>query len=440
MQQRATRMILTAVLAVVLVLGVPAMVLGGMLVWKQDENAVATRALVVTMAVERRLAEDAFVTQGTVSTWTRPIGAEPAAYVEVVLPGRYKVVSGETPRTPIMSATYRSSTGVTTTVEVSALRTIRSIVYLELGLVAGIFASLALAWYLANLMSRRLSAPLIYLAAQAEQIGSGQVRAQLKPSGIEEIDLVQEELARTGERMARRLAAERQRSADASHQLRTPLAALSMRIEEIELISTEPEVQEEAEAALSQVERLTSVVNELLDVSRRSGSDTEVIQVLEVFNTELEEWEPQFRAAGRQLVFMDEAAQLVLAEQGKLSQILAILLENSLRYGKGTTTVKARRSGSSRAILIDVEDEGEGIEEDKAEDIFDLGFSAGGSSGIGLALAKDLAQSMGARLELSQRQPPVFTLSLSAIPANFDPDVVMPQAPLMSVGRRARRL
>lgn len=102
--------------------------------------------------------------------------------------------------------------------------------------------------------------------------------------------------------------------------------------------------------------------------------------------------------------------------------------------------MKARRSGSSRAILIDVEDEGEGIEEDKAEDIFDLGFSAGGSSGIGLALAKDLAQSMGARLELSQRQPPVFTLSLSAIPANFDPDVVMPQAPLMSVGRRARRL
>ena len=121
---------------------------------------------------------------------------------------------------------------------------------------------------------------VFYLAAQAEQIGSGQVRAQVRPSGIEEIDLVQEELVRTGEKMARRLAAERQRSADASHQLRTPLTALSMRLEEIQMISAEEEVRDEAEAGLAQVERLTSVVNELLDSSRRVASNTEVVQLL----------------------------------------------------------------------------------------------------------------------------------------------------------------
>lgn len=440
MRRRATRMILSAVVVVVLILGIPAALLGGRFVWEGDKAKVDTRAVTVTRAVERRLADDEFVTQSTVTSWARPVGNEPEAHIVVSFPGRYKLVANEPPVGPTLTGINRSSAGFSVEVEVSALPTIQKIVFLEGLLLTGVVASLMLAWLLASNMSRRLSAPLIYLAAQAEQIGSGQVRAQVKPSGIEEIDLVQEELVRTGERMARRLAAERQRSADASHQLRTPLTALSMRLEEIQYISKEPEVQEEAEACLGQVERLTTVVNDLLDSARRAGSDTEVVQLLEVFNNELEEWEGQFADAGRSLVFQDEAAQLVLAEEGKLTQILAILIENSLRYGAGQTLVRSRRSGSSRAVLIDVSDEGEGISTETAEDVFEMGYSEHGSSGIGLALAKDLAQGMGARLELTKNSPPIFTLSLSAIPSNFDPNIVMPQAPVMSVGRRANRL
>ena len=439
MRRKATRMIMTAVSVAIVMLGVPAAVLGGVWVWNTQVSALDTRALTVSRAVERRLGEDRFVTQSLVTAWSRPIGREEPAYTVVVLPGRYKIVSGEEPSRPVLSVSHTTAEGVKVSMEISAARTLRYVLYLELALVGGILATLGLAYYLASTMSRRLSAPLIYLAAQAEQIGSGQVRAQVKPSGIEEIDLVQEELVRTGEKMARRLAAERQRAADASHQLRTPLTALSMRLEEIQLYSNEEEIQQEADAALGQVERLTEVVNELLSSSKRSHGDTEVVQVLEVFNTELEEWEEQFKSADRKLVFTDEAAQLVLAEEGKLTQILAILIENSLKYGAGTTTVKARSAGRSRAILIDVSDEGEGIEAEIAEEVFDQGFSGHGSSGIGLALAKDLAQSMGARLELTQRKPPIFTLSLSAIPVNFDPNVVMPRAPIVSVGRRTRR-
>ncbi len=439
MRRRATNMIMTAVLTVVLVLGVPAAIMGGILVWNSNQMALDARAQTVARAVDRRTGEDEFVTQALVAAWSGPSDGQGSAYTVVTLPGRYRVVSGE-PRTgPTMNVHYTTSQGVRVEMEIGANRAIRQVVIVELVFLAGVVASLALAWYLANVMARRLSAPLIYLAAQAEQIGSGQVRAQVKPSGIEEIDLVQEELARTGEKMARRLAAERQRSADASHQLRTPLTALSMRLEEIQMISSEEEVQEEAEAGLGQVERLTTVVNDLLDNTRRSASNTEVVQILEVFNTELEEWETQFNNAGRKLVFTDEAAQLVLAEEGKLSQILAILIENSLRYGEGTTTVRARKASSSRGVLVDVEDEGPGIADDIAAEVFDMGFSGHGSSGIGLPLAKDLAESMGARLELSSRQPAVFTLSLSAIPTNFDPNLVMPMAPIVSVSRRTRR-
>lgn len=438
MRQRATRMILTAVFVVVLVLGLPAGVLGGVLVWTAQKNALETRTQTVSRAVERRLADGDFVPQSTVSSWSKPVGDQAEAYTVVRFPGRYQVVSGTPPSGPTLTSEYRASNGVLVTMEISAHHAIRNVLLAELALLAGIIFSVLLAWYLASNMSRRLSAPLIYLAAMAEQIGSGQVRAQVKPSGIEEIDLVQEELVRTGERMARRLAAERQRSADASHQLRTPLTALSMRLEEIQMISSEKEVQDEAEASLGQVERLTTVVTDLLDATRRSESETEVVQLLSVFNTEREEWEGQYERAGRELLFIDEAEQLVLAEEGKLAQILAILIENSLRYGEGTTSVKARRGSSSRAIFIDVCDEGPGIDEDLAAEVFDMGFSGHGSSGIGLALAKDLAQSMGARLELSERHPPVFSLALSAVPVSFDPGVVMPQAPMVSVGRRGR--
>lgn len=439
MRRKATKMIMTAVLVVIAVLGVPAAIMAGVLVWNGNAAVLDARAQTVARAVDRRLGDDEFVTQALVSAWSGPAVGPGRGYTQVMLPGRYKVVSGELPSGPTMSTAYTSSQGVRVTMEVSAQRALRQVLVVELVFLAGGLASVALAWYLASVMSRRLSAPLIYLAAQAEQIGSGQVRAQVRPSGIEEIDLVQEELARTGERMARRLAAERQRAADASHQLRTPLTALSMRLEEIQMISNSDAVQEEAEAGLAQVERMTTVVSDLLDASRRSASNTEVVQLLEVFNTELEEWEPQFAARGRELKFVDEAAQLVLAEEGKLSQILAILIENSLHYGAGTTTIRTRKASSSRAVLIDVSDEGEGIEDPIASEIFDMGFSGHGSSGIGLALAKDLAESMGARLELSNRRPPVFTVSLSAIPTNFDPDVVMPMAPIVSVSRRTRR-
>jgi putative two-component system sensor kinase len=322
---------------------------------------------------------------------------------------------------------------------ISARNAIRSIVRVSGLFLLGILVSLAVGWALAARFSRRLSAPLIYLSAQAEQIGSGQVRARVKPSGIEEIDLVQEELQRTGEKMARRLAAERQLAADASHQLRTPLTALSMRLEEIEMISTEEEVQEEARSCLEQVERLTTVVTELLDTNKRQTSATEAIDVLEVFNTQREEWEEAFEKADRVLRFTDEADMPILADEAKIAQVLATLIENSLRYGAGTTWVHARNSANSRGVIIEVSDEGEGVDAELAPYIFENGVSGHGSSGIGLALAKDLIETMGGRIELSQAVPPVFTLSLAAIPASYDPGRVMPEGALVSMGRRSRR-
>jgi len=433
-------MILTAVAVVALIFGVPAAVASSLIVWNTQTASLDTRAQTVQTNLDRRL-RTSTLSEGYARMWAQTLVAngEPA-YVEIMIPQNPQPITlGEPLRGITITRSASSPDGVKVTVMISARNAIRSIVRVSGIFLLGILVSLAVGWALAARFSRRLSAPLIYLSAQAEQIGSGQVRARVKPSGIEEIDLVQEELQRTGEKMARRLAAERQLAADASHQLRTPLTALSMRLEEIEMISTEEEVQEEARSCLEQVERLTTVVTELLDTNKRHASATEAIDVLEVFNTQREEWEEAFEKADRVLRFTDEADMPILADEAKIAQVLATLIENSLRYGAGTTWVHARNSVNSRGVIIEVSDEGEGVDAELAPYIFENGVSGHGSSGIGLALAKDLIETMGGRIELSQAVPPVFTLSLAAIPASYDPGRVMPEGALVSMGRRSLR-
>lgn len=440
MRRRATDMILAAVAVVALLMGIPGAAASSYLVWAADQEGAEARVEAVVRTIDRRIANEDPVDEHLIAFLLSPESlnlGEASSAITTRVTGPLFI--GETPKGPTHIVRISSPSGTAIKTEISAIPSLKRVAAVCGLFIAGMGICLLVGLALARSFSRRLSAPLIYLAAQAEQIGSGQVRAQLKPSGIEEIDLVQEELVRTGERMAGRLAAERQFAADASHQLRTPLTALSMRLEEIELISTEEEVQEEARTCLEQVERLTGVVADLLDANARSAGQTEAIHILEAFNTQREEWEEAFEKSGRQLAFTDEAALPVLADGPKLSQVLATLIENSLRYGNGATRVVARKSANSRGVVIEVSDEGEGVADDLAPDIFEKGVSGHGSTGIGLALARDLAGAMGGRLELTSNHPPVFTLSLAAIPASLDPDHVMPQGPVVSMGRRSRR-
>ena len=440
MRARAVRMVVSVVAVVCVVMGLPGAFFASVSIWTSEQRSLEVSAQRVVQSIDRRRAAGESTDKESVAplVFEQAEEGDQISY-RIMVPGENLITNETQPTGRTLSAFAESPSGVSVQLTSSASAATTRILWACGMFGAGMAGSMLIGWLLARSLSRELSAPLIYLAAQAEQIGSGGVRARVEKSGIEEIDLVSEELARTGERMAGRLAAERQAAADASHQLRTPLTALSMRLEEIELISTEDEVRAEARTCLEQVERMTNVVTELLDVSKRQTSQTEAIHILEVFNTAREEWEDQFEAAGRSLVFLDEAERPILADAGKLGQVLATLIENSLRYGGGTTRVWAHAGTSKRGVVIEVSDEGEGIDGSLAPDIFEKGVSGHGSTGIGLALAHDLAQAMGGRLELKTDKPPVFTVSVAAIPASLDPDRVMPEGPLMSMGRRSRR-
>lgn len=424
MRRRVLQATISALAVAVILLGIPLGFFSAQLVRDDALRDLELRTVTAARALDVRQRSGETINEDTLASY---VSSAPGAgsYIYVQLPDGTELTSGEEPQSSFAES-YVTESGIVVVMSVDWWDVFwQAARYVGLVLVLGVIAvvaGVAIAIWLAN----RLVAPLLYLAASAEQLGSGQVRPRLERTGVEEIDQVADELARSADRMAARLAAERQFASDASHQLRTPLTALTMRLEEIAATTSQEEVREEAEKSLEQVERLVGVVDDLLGRSRRAlGSGTELVVLQDVLDQQREEWAQPFRSAGRTLDIHDSDAT-VFATPGGLAQVIATLIENSLHHGDGTTSVAVRESGASRAIVIEVRDEGEGVPEDLAPRIFEREVTGGRGTGLGLALARDLVTADGGRLELSQRVPAAFSVFLQGVPPMVDLETVIP--------------
>ncbi|MFW5474998.1 sensor histidine kinase [Knoellia sp. CPCC 206450] len=269
---------------------------------------------------------------------------------------------------------------------------------------------LAAGWFVAQRRARLLGDPLTELAARAERLGAGESRFMPLDSGIGELDRISDVLSRSAHQVTRNLAAERDFAADASHQLRTPLTALLMRLDEIASTDDLGVVQEEAQVAIEQVERLSKVVDDLMGRTRVSDPTRPSVSLDAVLASLQREWQPAFASSKRSMRIHGERGLRVRATPVALSQILSTLVENALAHGRGTVDIAARRTGPS--VVIELGDEGEGVAPGLAPHIFERSVSSTGS-GLGLTLARDLAEDNGGRLELVSTQPAVFAVFLS---------------------------
>lgn len=265
---------------------------------------------------------------------------------------------------------------------------------------------------LARHQIRRITGPLAELADHAERLGAGGARYEPVPSGVEEIDRVSAALAGSATQWQRTLSTERQFASDASHQLRTPLTAVLMRLEEISVTDDLGAAQEEAVAAIEQVERLNVTIDELLARARQGSTGaprpTPVDPVLVAL---LREWAPQFEQRHRSINVLGDRGLSVVATPIALSQILATLCENALVHGTGVVDIEVRRAGPS--VVIEVRNAG-GVPADIAGRVFERSVSTR-STGLGLGLARDLAEKYGGRLDLVKvSDPVVFALFMSA--------------------------
>lgn len=278
-----------------------------------------------------------------------------------------------------------------------------------IAIIAAAIAALAAA--AALLQARQLSRPLDRLARAAVQIGAGDAGVVAPRSGLIEVDAIAEALEDSGRRVADLMAAERQFSANASHQLRSPLTAIAISLELI-ADSADPDVRLEAVEALTQVAGLDDRINELLNLARTgrvaSRARTDVAALV---SRHVEAMGAQFHRAGRRIGLV--AASVVEADvtPSALAQCLEILLDNALVHGYGDVEVRLSTDAGG-AVEIAVVDQGHLVET--------TGTGPGGESrdhhghGLGLLLARSLLRPDGGRVELVSTAPTTFVIRLPA--------------------------
>ncbi|MEZ3181522.1 two-component sensor histidine kinase [Streptomyces pimonensis] len=416
MRRRLIQSTLAVVLVVIAVFGVSLVIVETRTISESARERVESEAVRLASIVDSRLIVEDQVTAEILSNQVTE-----DRYAVIRIPGKPPIEVGTRPAGDVISGSAPGEAGETVTVQEP-----RSSVTREVGrtlLIIGLVALLAViaAVLLAVRQANRLASPLTDLAETAERLGSGDPRPRHRRYGVPELDRVADVLDRSAERIARMLTAERRLAADASHQLRTPLTALSMRLEEITLTDDPETVKEEATIALAQVERLTDVVERLLTNSRdpRTGSAV-TFDLDEVIQQQLAEWRPAYRSAGRAIVTSGKRELRAVGTPGAVAQVLAALIENSLMHGGGTVALRTRVTGNQ--VVVEVTDEGPGVPAELGSRIFERAISGHNSTGIGLAVARDLAEADGGRLEMLQASPAVFGLFLSRTPPQRSPD------------------
>jgi two-component system, OmpR family, sensor kinase len=263
---------------------------------------------------------------------------------------------------------------------------------LGLGLAAGI------------VIARQIAGPLRRLDDAAARVAEGDLSVRAKVEGSAE----QRSLATTFNGMTARLerlvAGQRDFVADASHQLRTPLSGLRLRLEEARAASDDPDVHEEIDAGMAELDRLAAIISELLLLSQAGEVDAppEALDLDDAVRRAAARWDGTDGGRVRAVEAAPEAP--AYCPSADLDRVLDALIENALRYGGGDIMVVARPGG------IEVLDRGPGLDREELETVFERfhrgrqGRAGPSGTGLGLAIARELARRWGGDVELANRR------------------------------------
>jgi signal transduction histidine kinase len=288
-------------------------------------------------------------------------------------------------------------------------------------LLAGVIALVAAAlvgFALARIFAHRIRR----LERAANRIAAGRFDEPVAETGKDELG----QLASAFDDMRKRLAAlERARRefiANASHELRTPIFALGGHLE----LLTDEDVdaatrQEFLEEMRLQVERLTKLATDLLDLSRLDAGRLRIelgpVDLSEVAGSLVGEFSGVGRGSDHMLLAEGSFDAAALADEERVRQIGRILLENAIVHTPPGTEVRITVAADDATAALRIEDDGQGIPREEQEQVFERFFRSEGTgrpgSGLGLAIARELAAVMGGEIELESRPGrTVFTLRL----------------------------
>ena len=273
--------------------------------------------------------------------------------------------------------------------------------------VAALLLGLAVAWVLAGSLAK----PPRQLAAAARRVAEGDLDARAPERGPREHREVAHAFNDMTSRLASALAAQRDFVADASHQLRTPLTGLRLRLEAASDTTTDPEVTDELRAADDEVLRLSRLIDNLLTLARE-GQDPSAAHPVDLEAAAagaIERWRVEAEGRRQRLALAAASGSAVaLAGDDDVGIILDNLLENAIRYSGPGSTIAVEVGRDEGTAFLAVVDQGPGLapgEEQAALGRFYRG-SAGSRSpgtGLGLAIVNVLAQRWRGSVELANR-------------------------------------
>jgi signal transduction histidine kinase len=271
---------------------------------------------------------------------------------------------------------------------------------------AALGLGLVLAWFLADSLSR----PLRKLAATARRVEEGDLDARAEVTGATEQREVTIAFNDMTERIGTVLAAQRDFVSNASHQLRTPLTGLRLRLESAAEKADSFELERELTAAEQEVDRLARLLNTLLMLAREGQTKVtgRLVSLGLASKHAHERWEARAEQLDQRLVLEPSDDVVVLAVEEDLAIILDNLIENALHYSPEGSTVAIEFGRDGTDAYLVVLDDGPGIAPGEEEAVFER-FRRGSASksssgtGLGLAIVQTLAQRWGGRASLRAR-------------------------------------
>ena len=285
--------------------------------------------------------------------------------------------------------------------------------WLTLGAVGVV--SLAAAAGIGVLFARWVNRPLEVVTEAAERLGAGDLTARVDGDrGPPEVRALAASFNRTASRLEELIGAQEQFVGDASHQLRTPLTALRLRLEVLAeecAADGDGRVVEDVEASLAEVSRLSRIVDGLLALARADRADPEAsvvpLDAGEVLAERADAWEA---LAGEQDVAIEvrPGTAPLLATPDRVAQVLDNLLANAVDASPAGATVWLRVEDADDGVVLHVTDDGPGMSAEDRRSAFDRlwrgdgGTGALSGSGLGLAIVRKLVLADGATVELTE--------------------------------------
>ncbi|HWJ82900.1 MAG TPA: HAMP domain-containing sensor histidine kinase [Nocardioides sp.] len=255
-------------------------------------------------------------------------------------------------------------------------------------------------------LARRISRPFRELAEAASMLGRGRFDLAVPHYGVPEADEIGTSLRRTATELEQMVRREREFAANASHQLRTPITALRLGLEDLSLWpEASPAVRDQLEVALGEVDRLSAVIDDLVALARetRDGMMADV-DLVALVRDSTDRWRSPLKAQGRGLRIDAPETMPARVAPGPVSQVLDVLVDNALTHGVGPVTVTVRDLETHLSVAV-----ADAGSPPPGPEVFRRGVStrpeAGDGHGIGLAVASELAELYGANLSIDPGSP-----------------------------------